>query len=150
MERGLMWLPLLILFFWLGWAGWNEYQKVEAYRLWAASFERAKYDILAVLGQQGAQLTWGKPTRQGPVALQSLGRAQIREVQVWVDGRAIALSPPSEVPAVAQGDAVFPKGKVAIALQLVDDGRSPIEIPFTDAEIACQWGAFLKKWLQES
>jgi hypothetical protein len=71
-------------------------------------------------------------------------------VQVWVDGRAIALSPPSEVPAVGQGDAVFPKGKVAIALQLVDDGRSPIEIPFTDAEIACQWGAFLKKWLQES
>ena len=39
MERGLLWLPLLGVFIWLSWAGWNEYQKLEAYRAWAESFE---------------------------------------------------------------------------------------------------------------
>ena len=45
MERGLLWLPLLGIFIWLSWAGWNEYQKLEAYRAWAESFEKSKYDI---------------------------------------------------------------------------------------------------------
>jgi hypothetical protein len=39
MERGLLWTPLLILFIWLAWSGWNEYQKVEIYREWAENFE---------------------------------------------------------------------------------------------------------------
>ena len=50
MERGLLWLPLLAVFFWLAWSGWNEYQKVEAYRRWAADYDKAKYDLYAVLG----------------------------------------------------------------------------------------------------
>lgn len=59
MERGLLWLPLLAVFIWLAWQGWNEYQKVEAYQNWAKHFERAKYDIYAVLAQNGSNLTWG-------------------------------------------------------------------------------------------
>ncbi len=53
MTRGLIWLPLLAIFIGLAWAGWNEYQKLEAYRAWAEQFDRAKYDIYAVLGQKG-------------------------------------------------------------------------------------------------
>ena len=53
------------MFIGLAWAGWNEYNKLEAYKVWAQSFERAKYDIYAALGQQGDVLTWGVPTRQG-------------------------------------------------------------------------------------
>ncbi len=62
MERGLIWLPLLGLFIWLAWQGRNEFQKVEAYQNWAKQFEKSKYDIYAVLGQNGNELTWGKPT----------------------------------------------------------------------------------------
>ena len=71
MERGLLWLPLLAVFFWLAWSGWNEYQKIEAYRIWVQDYDRAKYDIYSVLGQKGKELTWGKPTRTGPVNLQT-------------------------------------------------------------------------------
>ena len=71
MERGLLWLPLLAVFIGLAWAGWNESQKVEAYRVWAKPFAKVKYDIYAVLGQNGTHLTWGKPTRKGIVNLQT-------------------------------------------------------------------------------
>ncbi|MBD1912921.1 MULTISPECIES: hypothetical protein [unclassified Leptolyngbya] len=134
MERGLLWLPLLVLFFWLAWAGWNEYQKLEAYKVWASDFERAKYDILSALGQSGDTLTWGKPTRQGPINLQTLSRQQISSVQVWVDGGAIAL------------DAESPTGRRSeIRLQLPE---TFISIPFTDATLAVRWGRFLNEWLQ--
>ena len=59
MERGLLWLPLLVVFIWLAWSGWNEYQKVEAYKIWAANFDNAKFDIYSVLGVKERQITWG-------------------------------------------------------------------------------------------
>lgn len=134
MERGLLWLPLLVLFIWLAWAGWNEYRKLEAYQVWAASFERAKYDILAVVGQSGDQLTWGKPTRQGPIHLQTLTRQHITSVQVWVDGTAIAL------------DTLDSSGRQSeLRLQL---STTTVSIPFTDATLALQWGRFLETWVQ--
>lgn len=82
MARGLIWLPLLVLFIWLTWAGWNEYQKLEAYKVWAERFDRAKYDIYAVLGQKGDELTWGKPTRKGPIALQTVSLRQVGDIQL--------------------------------------------------------------------
>ena len=85
MEQGLMWLPLLGLFIALAWAGWNEYQKVEAYRQWAKGSDRAKYDIYAMLCQRGSVLMWGKPTRHGPLALHSLHCHQIITVALQLD-----------------------------------------------------------------
>ncbi|WP_204137092.1 hypothetical protein [Halomicronema sp. CCY15110] len=135
MERGLLWLPLLGVFVWLAWAGWNEYQKLEAYKQWAAAFERAKYDIYAVLGQQGDRLVWGKPTRQGPVALQEV---TIQAIQaITLDG--------VEGPLPATAD--VPKGcTIAIALDLGDKTQW---IPFTDADLALAWTNQLQTW-QES
>lgn len=60
MEYGLLWLPLLIIFFWLAWSGKNEYQKLEAYRQWAENFDQTKYDIYAIIGVKQKQITWGK------------------------------------------------------------------------------------------
>ncbi|HEY9835810.1 MAG TPA: hypothetical protein V6D27_02865, partial [Vampirovibrionales bacterium] len=85
MERGLMWLPLLALFIGLAWAGWNEYQKVEAYRLWAQGFDRTKYDIYAVLGEKGDCLTWGKPTRKGPVNQQTFSLKEVESLHLLVN-----------------------------------------------------------------
>lgn len=143
MERGLIWLPLLGLFMGLAWAGWNEYQKVEAYRAWAASFERAKYDVLAVLGQTGERLTWGKPTRHGPIALQSIDRSAITAVQLWVKGDAIAL-PTTDGP----DPPTLPSGEATIALHR-EEPQPPLQVPFTDSQLAYQWSVFLQRWLKD-
>ncbi|NEP59494.1 MAG: hypothetical protein F6K31_21200 [Symploca sp. SIO2G7] len=136
MVHGLLWLPLLVFFSWMTWAGWNEYQKVETYKQWAIQFERAKYDIYAALGQTERTLTWGRPTRRGIVDLQS-----------------IQLNAVCSVDLLNKGDAAFrqtvdgtsPKSAAVIQLTL-EDGNTP-QIPFTDAELAKQWCGFLTKAL---
>lgn len=136
MERGLLWLPLLALFVWLAWAGWNEYQKLEAYKSWAVDFELAKYDIYAALGVQGQMLVWGVPTRQGP---QHLQQACLGDIQ------AIELRSPQQPP---PADAALPRG-CNICLMLVSAQGSPRFIPFTDLALAQRWQARLQSLHQE-
>lgn len=135
MARGLLWLPLLIVFIGLAWAGWQEFRKVEAYRIWAEGFDRAKYDIYAVLGQKGSDVTWGKPTRQGPTDLQTFSLQQVKAIQLIADDRAVDLDNP---PARAK--------KVAIEFQLQNADPS-IRVPFTDLSLAVQWAGVLRREL---
>ncbi len=136
MIHGLLWLPLLAAFIGLAWAGRNEYQKIEAYRVWAEPFDRAKYDVYAVLGQAGSTLTWGKPTRKEPVNVQAFSLKDVREIHLLVDGQTADLrSPPS-------------KGK-SIGLQFVLDRDGSIEIPFTQTDLAAKWGQALTEDLQK-
>jgi len=136
MERGLLWLPLLGVFIWLAWAGWNEYQKLEAYKQWAAEFERAKYDIYAAVGQRGDRLVWGKPTRQGPIAVQEISLRTVQQITLY----GAEASPPST--------ATLPKGcTVALEVVLADGDRH--WMPFTDIDLARAWKNQLQT-LQES
>ncbi len=100
MERGLLWTPLLILFIWLAWSGWNEYQKVEIYRQWAENFDRAKYDIYSVLGQKDKIITWGKPTRKGVINLQTFSLEEVKEIRLLVNNQVVDLDalPPQGSP----------------------------------------------------
>ncbi|HEY9663769.1 MAG TPA: hypothetical protein V6C65_35415, partial [Allocoleopsis sp.] len=91
MARGLVWFPLLALFIGLAWAGWNEYQKLEAYKVWAEGFDRAKYDIYSVLGQKGHNLTWGKPTRKGPINLETFSLQQVQTIQLVANNQTVEL-----------------------------------------------------------
>lgn len=124
-------MPLLVLFFWLAWAGWNEYQKVEAYRIWAESFERSKYDIYAVLGQNGREITWGKPTRKEPKDLQKFSLDNVRSIRLLVDGKPVEGDLPN-------------KGKAGLEFTLQNTNFSII-IPFTEISLAEEWSQFLKK-----
>lgn len=136
MVRGLLWLPLLVIFIGLAWAGWNESQKVEAYRQWAVQFDRAKYDIYAVLGQKGKALTWGKPTRQGPLNLETFSLEEVRQIRVLVNEQPLDL----EQPTPAHG---------AIALEfLLKTGDRPIRVPFTEVSLATQWAQVLTQDLE--
>ena len=130
MTRGLLWLPLLILFIGLAWAGWNEYQKVESYQAWATQFERAKYDIYAALGQAGDRLTWGVPTRRGPIELQTVMLSQINRLELQVKAQPQPLDQPLAVTGAA-------------TITLWDQGGSTYQIRFTDAAIAYDWACFL-------
>ena len=135
MERGLLWLPLLAAFIWLTWQGWNEYQKVEAYRVWAQRFERSKYDIYAVLAQNDSNLTWGKPTRKGPVEVQTFSLKDVKAIRLLVDDK------PTDLEALPS------KGRVA-SLEFVFAPAASVKVPFTEIPLAAEWGKFLQQELQ--
>ena len=138
MAHGLIWLPLLILFFWLAGAGWNEYQKLEAYRTWAKEFDRAKYDIYAVLGQKGQEITWGKPTRKAPVNLQTFSLKQVKAIRLMVNNQPADLENPPE------------KGRqAALEFEMLPPDAT-IRIPFTEVGLAAQWGKHLQQDWQRS
>ena len=144
MERGLLWLPLLAVFIGLAWAGWNEYQKIEAYKIWAEQFQRAKYDIYAALGQQDDQLTWGRPSRRGPINLEILSLKQVKMITLLSDNQSVDIAnPPTQ------------SRRATLAFLLKDTPQqqtSPdpkIEIPFTDLAIAIQWFQHLQKDIQK-
>ena len=122
MERGLFWLPLLLLFSWLAWAGWNEYQKVEAYRIWAEAFERSKYDIYAVLGVNNREITWGKPTRSTPKDLQTFSLTTVNSIVLLSD---------------------VPKGGASIEFNFINNSDS-VTIPFTELSLAQKWHEYLQ------
>jgi len=137
MEKGLLWLPLLGAFIWLAQQGWNEYQKVEAYRNWASGFERAKYDIYAVLGQKGSDLTWGKPTRQGPVNLATFSLKEVQSIRLLVDEQPVDMQAPPD------------KGRAVTLEFLPSNTSASIKIPFTEIPLAAEWGKFLQKELHQ-
>ncbi|OCQ99188.1 hypothetical protein BCD67_08435 [Oscillatoriales cyanobacterium USR001] len=134
MSRGLIWLPLLAIFIWLAWAGWNEYQKVEAYRLWAQPFAKVKYDIYAVLGLDGDRLTWGKPTRKGPVNLQSFYLKDVESIRILANHQIVDLLN-------------LPKSDRNIVLEFLFFNADSVQIPFTQVELAVEWYKYLQEEL---
>jgi hypothetical protein len=135
MERGLLWLPLLVLFIGLAWAGWAEYQKIEVYQVWAADFDQAKYDLYAVMGYRNGQITHGKATRKGIVNLQTVAIASLEKIFLQVDQSAI--EDLENLPS---------RGKACLVLQSRDQGN--IEIPFTQIDLAAKWVVYLDKFLK--
>ncbi len=125
MSHGLFWLPLLAVFLTLARLGWVEYRKLEHYRHWAKDFEASKYDIFAVLGQQGDRLVWGRPTRQGIVALQSCHLSEITRVTVMVAGQPL--------PSASE----TPRGRVELVLE--SQAGPTYRIPFTELPLALEW-----------
>ncbi|ESA39050.1 tr [Leptolyngbya sp. Heron Island J] len=132
MIHGLLWLPLLVFFFWITWAGWNEYQKLETYQQWATQFERAKYDIYAALGQKDRTLTWGLPTRKGVVELQTAQLDQICTIDLLTKGDDTFTQTVTDT---------AKKSEAVLKLNL-ENGNTP-QIPFTDTDLAKQWHSFL-------
>ena len=132
MERGLLWLPLLLLFIWLTWSGWNEYQKLEAYKVWAQDFDNAKFDIYAVLGKKDRQLTWGKPTRQGVVDLDSFSVDDVEEIKLLVGDRLVDL------------DNLPSRGQPTLEFSFNNE-KPTLKIPFTDITLAAKWLKYIYK-----
>jgi hypothetical protein len=132
MAHGLMWFPLLGIFIWLAKAGYDEYHKLEAYKLWAAGFDRAKYDIYAVMGMKEREITWGKPTKAKPQDLQTFSLDRVAAIRLVVDNLPVDLA------------ALPSKGKkINVRFQLKD--REPIDVPFTEIPLAAEWAKYLQK-----
>jgi hypothetical protein len=146
MLHGLLWFPLLFFFIGLATAGWNEYRKVETYRLWGESFDQAKYDLYSVIGLGPDQITWGIPSRRGPENLQTLALEDIQSIAVDLDGRSLTLDQLRQQPELA--DQKFKIIQLAIqtvaqdkesAAPLAEPLGPRIAIRFTDIALACSW-----------
>lgn len=133
MERGLLWLPLLVIFVWLVWSGKKEYEKVQLYQSWVEQFDNGKYDIYAVLGKKGNLLTWGKPTSKGIINQSTFSLTQVEKIEVTVNHEVVTL------------EGKNPKGNVNLKFSLTDN--QVINIPFTDIDLAFQWLTYLTKFL---
>ena len=137
MARGLIWLPLLGLIIGLFWLGWREYQKVEGYRIWSEKFDRAKYDIYAVIGIKDNLLTWGKPTPKGIADLETFDLKEVNEVRLQIGDRICDANslPTQKVKETPQ-----------LLFHFVTD-KNTVEIPFTEAELAAKWQQYLENSL---
>lgn len=133
MLHGLMWFPLLGIFFWLAKVGYDEYQKLEAYKIWAVGFDRCKYDIYSTLGIKDRDLTWGKPTKSGSIDYQTFSLDRVSQVQLIIDGKSIDLT---ALPAEGK--------KIDLQIQLIDNPNN-INIPFTEIPLAAEWATFLSQ-----
>ncbi|NJM69780.1 MAG: hypothetical protein HC862_05885 [Scytonema sp. RU_4_4] len=136
MERGLLWLPLLFAFFWLAWQGSQEYQKIEAYRTWAEQFERAKYDIYAVLGQKDNNITWGKPMPKGPIKLETFSLLDVQKITLLVDDKQVEIEKLPEQGRTIELEFLFP------------EPDKTVRVPFTEIPLAAEWGKYLQGQLQ--
>jgi hypothetical protein len=136
MAQGAFWSLLLIFFLILAGLGWLEYQKIEAYRLWASQFDQAKYDIYAMLGLKDDQLVWAKPTRRGPAEVNQVSLRQVEAIDLYVDDQRV------------RSDALPKRGKkINLNLQLHSLGSDPpqiLQIPFTEVGLANRWLTFLQ------
>ncbi len=131
MARGLFWLSLLVVFFILAWSGWNEYQKLEAYRQWSENFDQAKYDIYAIIGVKGKEITWGKPSRSIPDTLPKFLLNDVDKIELLVNDKLVGLA---NLPN---------KGKPVIQFSFIDNNSSSIKIPFTEIDLAAKWVTYL-------
>lgn len=132
MERGLLWLPLLVAFFWLAWQGSREYQKIEVYRTWAQQFERAKFDIYAVLGQKGNNITWGKPTPKGLIKLETFSLVDVQQIRFLVDDKPVNL------------ENLPDKGRTIELEFLFPEPAKSVRVPFTEIPLAAEWDKYLQ------
>jgi len=131
MERGLLWLPLLVLFFWLVWSGKKEYDKVQAYQAWAEQFDKSKYDIYSVLGKKGDLITIGIPTNQGIKEQKTFSLQNLSQLNLLVKNQVVDV------------DNLPEKGEATLEFSLKEN--QTIQVPFTDINIASQWFKYLKK-----
>ncbi|MEL6441718.1 MAG: hypothetical protein AAFQ80_21000 [Cyanobacteria bacterium J06621_8] len=145
MERGLLWLPLLVAFSWLAWSGWNEYQKLEAYKVWAEDFDNAKFDIYAAMGKKERQIIWGQPTRKGIVNLQSFSLEQVEQMSLLVNQQSYDQA---LLDTAMEKETLPSKGKTALEFRFCD--RPSVEIPFTDVTLAAKWFRYLNENLLRS
>ncbi len=129
MERGLFWLPLLILFFWLAWSGKNEYQKLENYKVWAENFDKSKYDIYAVLGKKEDIITWGKPTAKGIINESYFSLGDVQQINILVKNIVTSFE---DLPDEGEG-----------SLEFLTKKKESIIVPFTQIQLVKQWYEYL-------
>ena len=124
MLHGLLWLPLIFIFFLLTALGWLERRRQNLFRNWANGSELCKLDSSGAAYLKDGKLTWsafeaGEFKEKDSFIIKKL---ELIELMALTSGEA----PPTEE---SQGKC---------RLRLVGSGRE-MDVPFSDADRAREW-----------
>tara|TARA_Y100001968_G_C19257709_1_gene667649 strand:+ start:404 stop:817 length:414 start_codon:yes stop_codon:yes gene_type:complete len=125
MIHGLLWLPLLVVFFLLATLGWLERRRQNLFREWAKSSELSKLDGSGAARLREGILSWstfeaGDFKQQGCFTIKDLELVELMSL--------------------TSGDApLTDESQGRCRLRLVGNSGKELEVPFQDADKARDW-----------
>jgi len=124
MLHGLLWLPLIFIFFLLTALGWLERRRQNLFRNWANGSELCKLDSSGAAYLKDGKLTWS-----------AFEAGEFKEKDSFIIKKLELI----ELMALTSGEApLTDESQGKCRLRLVGNGRE-MDVPFSDADKAREW-----------
>ena len=124
MLHGLLWLPLIFIFFLLTALGWLEKRRQNLFRNWANGSELCKLDSSGAAYLKDGKLTWS-----------AFEAGEFKEKDSFIIKKLELI----ELMALTSGEApLTDESQGKCRLRLVGSGRE-MDVPFSDADRAREW-----------
>ena len=124
MLHGLLWLPLIFIFFLLTALGWLERRRQNLFRNWANGSELCKLDSSGAAYLKDGKLTWS-----------AFEAGEFKEKDSFIIKKLELI----ELMALTSGEApLTDESQGKCRLRLVGSGRE-MDVPFSDADSAREW-----------
>ena len=124
MLHGLLWLPLIFIFFLLTALGWLEKRRQNLFRNWANGSELCKLDSSGAAYLKDGKLTWS-----------AFEAGEFKEKDSFIIKQLELI----ELMALTSGEApLTEESQGKCRLRLVGSGRE-MDVPFSDADRAREW-----------
>ncbi len=124
MLHGLLWLPLIFIFFLLTALGWLERRRQNLFRNWANGSELCKLDSSGAAYLKDGKLTWS-----------AFEAGEFKEKESFIIKKLELI----ELMALTSGEApLTDESQGKCRLRLVGSGRE-MDVPFSDADRAREW-----------
>ena len=124
MLHGLLWLPLILIFFLLTALGWLERRRQNLFRNWANGSELCKLDSSGAAYLTEGKLTWS-----------AFEAGEFKEKDSFIIKKLELI----ELMALTSGEApLTDESQGKCRLRLVGSGRE-MDVPFSDADRAREW-----------
>ena len=124
MLHGLLWLPLIFIFFLLTALGWLEKRRQNLFRNWANGSELCKLDSSGAAYLKDGKLTWS-----------AFEAGEFKEKDSFIIKQLELI----ELMALTSGEApLTDESQGKCRLRLVGSGRE-MDVPFSDADSAREW-----------
>ena len=124
MLHGLLWLPLIFIFFLLTALGWLERRRQNLFRNWANGSELCKLDSSGAAYLKDGKLTWS-----------AFEAGEFKEKDSFIIKKLELI----ELMALTSGEApLTEESQGKCRLRLVGSGRE-MDVPFSDADRAREW-----------
>ena len=124
MLHGLLWLPLIFIFFLLTALGWLERRRQNLFRNWANGSELCKLDSSGAAYLKDGKLTWS-----------AFEAGKFKEKDSFIIKKLELI----ELMALTSGEAPLTyESQGKCRLRLVGNGRE-MDVPFSDADKAREW-----------
>ena len=124
MLHGLLWLPLILIFFLLTALGWLERRRQNLFRNWANGSELCKLDSSGAAYLKDGKLTWS-----------AFEAGEFKEKDSFIIKKLELI----ELMALTSGEApLTDESQGKCRLRLIGSGRE-MDVPFSDADRAREW-----------